>query len=155
MATRVFDRRGRQNWDDDKRENEDRRMLERRTKSDRRGGDRRKQNPWPEGVPHVDKRSGSRRIKQRRSDPIATEPETKEANPTPSRKPPTRVAATASLIEAIAQLSSQKTAMAMVIGGDKRPVGILSESDVIRAIAENGENALKEPVSKFMKSLAR
>ena len=47
MVKRIFDRRGRQNWDDGKRDIEDRRLQDRRAKSDRRGAERRQEIPGP------------------------------------------------------------------------------------------------------------
>jgi CBS domain-containing protein len=38
----------------------------------------------------------------------------------------------------------------LILGADRRVVGILSERDVVRALAERGAGALEEPVSQTM-----
>jgi len=72
MASRVFDRRGRQNWTEEKRVVEDRRLRERRSKKDRRLKQRRQAAPWPEGSGETDQRVSERRGSERRADVDAT-----------------------------------------------------------------------------------
>jgi CBS domain-containing protein len=57
---------------------------------------------------------------------------------------------TATLEEAIAVLSKRRIGALVVLGADERVIGILSERDIVRALAERSANALKEPLSKCM-----
>ncbi|MCX7324811.1 MAG: CBS domain-containing protein [Hyphomicrobiales bacterium] len=54
------------------------------------------------------------------------------------------------LAEAAAILSERKIGAAVVTGADGAVLGILSERDIVRALAQNGANALDEPVSRRM-----
>jgi CBS domain-containing protein len=51
---------------------------------------------------------------------------------------------------AIALLTEKRIGAVVVLGADHRIVGILSERDIVRAIAEGGAAALDEPVSRWM-----
>jgi CBS domain-containing protein len=51
---------------------------------------------------------------------------------------------------AIALLAEKRIGAVLVLGADHRIVGILSERDIVRAIAERGAAALDEPVSRSM-----
>jgi CBS domain-containing protein len=51
---------------------------------------------------------------------------------------------------AMALLAEKRIGAALVLGADHRIVGILSERDIVRAIAERGAAALDEPVSRSM-----
>lgn len=54
------------------------------------------------------------------------------------------------LIE-VAKLLSEQRIGAVLVGDAFRPVlGILSERDIVRAVAERGPAALEEPISQFM-----
>jgi CBS domain-containing protein len=54
------------------------------------------------------------------------------------------------LAEIIARLAQKKIGAIVVVGDNGEVVGILSERDVIRRLAERGEAALKEPASQSM-----
>lgn len=56
----------------------------------------------------------------------------------------------ATLKAAMALLAEKRIGAVMVLGADHRIVGILSERDIVRAIAERGPAALEEPVSRSM-----
>jgi CBS domain-containing protein len=56
----------------------------------------------------------------------------------------------ATLKSAIAILAEERIGAVVVLGADHRIVGILSERDIVRAIAEGGAAALNEPVSRAM-----
>ncbi len=56
----------------------------------------------------------------------------------------------ASLAEAAQLLASKRIGAALILGADDRIVGIISERDVVRALAEGGAAALNEPVSQTM-----
>ena len=56
----------------------------------------------------------------------------------------------ASLAEAIRMLAEKRIGAALVLGADRRIAGILSERDIVRALAERGAPALDEPVSGAM-----
>lgn len=54
------------------------------------------------------------------------------------------------LSEIIARLTQKKIGAIVVVGDNGEVVGILSERDIIRQLAERGSAALKEPASKSM-----
>ncbi len=54
------------------------------------------------------------------------------------------------LSEIIAKLVQKKIGAMVIVGDNGEVVGILSERDVIRQLAERGEAALSDPVSKSM-----
>jgi len=56
----------------------------------------------------------------------------------------------ATMESAIALLTEKRIGAVVVLGADHRIVGILSERDIVRAIAEAGATALDEPVSRAM-----
>lgn len=56
----------------------------------------------------------------------------------------------ASLAEAAQLLAGKRIGAALILGADDRIVGIISERDVVRALAEGGAAALNEPVSQTM-----
>ena len=56
----------------------------------------------------------------------------------------------ASVNSAVALLAERRIGAVLVLGADRRIVGILSERDIVRAIAERGAAALDEPVSRSM-----
>jgi CBS domain-containing protein len=47
-------------------------------------------------------------------------------------------------------LAEKRVGVALILGVDRRIAGILSERDIIRALAERGAGVLDEPVSQFM-----
>ena len=56
----------------------------------------------------------------------------------------------ASLFEAVRLLAKNRIGATLVLGAGRRIVGILSERDVVRALAERGPAVLEEPVSQLM-----
>jgi len=56
----------------------------------------------------------------------------------------------ASLSEAVRTLAAKRIGAALVLGADRRIAGIISERDVVRALAEQGAAALEQPVSQTM-----
>jgi CBS domain-containing protein len=56
----------------------------------------------------------------------------------------------ANLAEAARLLAGKRIGAALILGADDRIVGIISERDVVRALAEGGAAALNEPVSRTM-----
>jgi CBS domain-containing protein len=62
----------------------------------------------------------------------------------------TTIDPTASLKDAIEVLAKHKIGALVVLGADKRVIGILSERDIVRALAEQGADALAEPLAKVM-----
>ena len=56
----------------------------------------------------------------------------------------------ASLADAARILAEKRIGAALILGPDRRIAGIISERDIVRALAERGEGALKEPVSRTM-----
>ncbi len=56
----------------------------------------------------------------------------------------------ASLGEAVKILAARRIGAIVVTGADRRIVGILSERDVVRVLAEKGPSALEEPIAETM-----
>jgi CBS domain-containing protein len=56
----------------------------------------------------------------------------------------------ASLAAAVEVLAEKRIGAVVIVGADRRIVGILSERDIVRALAEQGRKALDEPVSAAM-----
>ena len=56
----------------------------------------------------------------------------------------------ASLAEAVKLLVEKRIGAALILGADRRIAGIISERDIVRALAERGAGALNEPVSQTM-----
>lgn len=57
---------------------------------------------------------------------------------------------TASLASAVQLLAEKRIGAALVLGADRRIAGILSERDIVRALAARGAAVLDEPVSQTM-----
>jgi len=57
---------------------------------------------------------------------------------------------TASLAAAAKILADRRIGALVIFGADRRVVGIVSERDIVRALAERGERALDEPVGQIM-----
>jgi CBS domain-containing protein len=57
---------------------------------------------------------------------------------------------TATLSAAARLLAEHRIGAVLVLGADRRIIGILSERDIVRALAERGAAALDEPVSQSM-----
>jgi CBS domain-containing protein len=60
------------------------------------------------------------------------------------------IAPSARLASAVGLLVEKRIGAVLILGADRRVVGILSERDVVRALAERGAGALEEPVSQTM-----
>jgi CBS domain-containing protein len=56
----------------------------------------------------------------------------------------------ASLAEAARLLAEKRIGAALILGADNRIAGIISERDIVRALAARGADALGEPVSQSM-----
>ena len=56
----------------------------------------------------------------------------------------------ASVSEAIKLLAERRIGAVVVTGADRRMVGILSERDIVRALAERGPAALDAPIAEIM-----
>jgi CBS domain-containing protein len=56
----------------------------------------------------------------------------------------------ASLAEAVHVLAEKRIGAALILGADRRIAGIISERDIVRALAERGAAVLDEPVSRTM-----
>jgi CBS domain-containing protein len=57
---------------------------------------------------------------------------------------------TATLEAAVAMLAKHRVGALLVLGPDRRVIGILSERDIVRALAERGAGALMEPLAQSM-----
>ena len=56
----------------------------------------------------------------------------------------------ATLAAAVELLAAKRIGAVLVLGADRRIIGILSERDIVRALAERGASALAESVSQMM-----
>jgi CBS domain-containing protein len=56
----------------------------------------------------------------------------------------------ATLTSVVALLAERRIGAALVLGVDRRIVGIVSERDIVRALGERGTAALDDPVSRVM-----
>jgi CBS domain-containing protein len=56
----------------------------------------------------------------------------------------------ASIAQAADLLASKRIGAALILGADRRIAGIISERDIVRALAARGAAALDEPVSQSM-----
>jgi CBS domain-containing protein len=57
---------------------------------------------------------------------------------------------TATLDTAVRLLTARKIGALVVLGADRRVIGILSERDIVRALSERGAQALNEPLAGSM-----
>jgi CBS domain-containing protein len=57
---------------------------------------------------------------------------------------------TADLTAAVKVLAERRIGAVVILGADQRIVGILSERDIVRVLAEFGPTALNEPVGQVM-----
>ncbi len=62
----------------------------------------------------------------------------------------TTVEPTATLAAAIATLSERRIGALVVTGADARVIGIISERDIVRALARHAGQALERPVAEVM-----
>jgi CBS domain-containing protein len=57
---------------------------------------------------------------------------------------------TATLETAVGTLAQHKIGALLVLGPDRRIIGILSERDIVRVLAEQGASALTQPLAQVM-----
>jgi len=57
---------------------------------------------------------------------------------------------TATLATAVKTLTDHKIGALLVLGPDRRMVGILSERDIVRVLAERGASVLEQPLAQVM-----
>ena len=57
---------------------------------------------------------------------------------------------TATLETAVRMLAEHRIGALLVLGPDRRVIGILSERDIVRALAEQGADVLKQPLAQVM-----
>jgi CBS domain-containing protein len=62
----------------------------------------------------------------------------------------TTIEPTATLEAAVAMLAKHRIGALVVLGADERVIGILSERDIVRALAELGAAALTTPLAQVM-----
>ena len=56
----------------------------------------------------------------------------------------------ATLAAAVQLLAEKRIGAAPILGADRRLVGVISERDIVQALAEHGADVLNEPVSRTM-----
>lgn len=161
MVKRVFDRRGRNTWDEKTRAKEDRRLVDRRRADrrvgkDRRVAERRKEDTWANDPDKINRRVADRRVGNRRSGrdrrkEQAAVPKTfvhelvSTSGVGVQSLPPTAL-----LRDAVSILAIHKIGLIVVVSQEKGLVGVLSERDVISALHEQGAAALDLDLSGFM-----
>ena len=152
MTERVFDRRGRRNWQEDVRLAEDDRLAERRAGDvrarDRRQKDRRQGAPdlRVEGAP--DRRRGDRRTGDRRSQ--SSTPATIRGLLGDRFGVVLNLPIQALMREAVEFLAAHKIGLVVISSEQGGLVGVLSERDIVKALAESGNEALDQPVEEHM-----
>ncbi len=57
---------------------------------------------------------------------------------------------TATLETAVKMLANHRIGALLVLGPDRRVIGIISERDVVRTLGEHGAQALRQPLSQVM-----
>ena len=57
---------------------------------------------------------------------------------------------TATLDSAVKTLAEHKIGALLVLGPDRRVIGILSERDIVRVLAERGASMLSQPLGQVM-----
>ena len=57
---------------------------------------------------------------------------------------------TATLETAVRKLAEHRIGALLVLGPDRRVIGILSERDIVRVLAEQGADVLKQPLAQVM-----
>ena len=62
----------------------------------------------------------------------------------------TTIDPTATLSDAVRVLAQRRIGAVVITGADREVAGILSERDIVRALAERGPGALEEPVGRVM-----
>jgi CBS domain-containing protein len=62
----------------------------------------------------------------------------------------TTAMATATVMQAAKTLATHRIGAIVVAGSDGQVVGILSERDIVRVLAEHGADVLDRPISQFM-----
>jgi len=158
MEARIFDRRGRRNWDDDTRKAEDRRMRDRR-KADRRVAERRQGLPWPDNSTRNDNRKAERRALERRSGTRRDGPRRQPKSYTEAQvidfvdtgaETYCLVSAEATFGTAVGKMVASGTGFLIVSDEAGKPIGALSEGDCLGRLAEHGGNILLENVSSVL-----
>ena len=150
MAERVYDRRGRKNWDDGVRTAEDERVTGRRAEV-KRGGDRR-QAERRVGTTVVDPDNERRTAERRQGERRVPLP----ANPTVRQLLGERLgsvhvlSAEWTIREAADFLATNRIGLAVIGTEQGGLVGVLSERDIVRAIATNGADGLYQTVDAYM-----
>jgi CBS domain-containing protein len=56
----------------------------------------------------------------------------------------------ATLSDAVQLLAARRIGAVVITGADRRIVGILSERDIVRTLADKGAHALEQPISEVM-----
>ena len=146
MAERIIDRRGRRHWDAAKRENEDQRMSERRAegrrRTERRVSERRCEDLWANDPSKKDRRIDDRRKNDRRGgdrrNDVTELPNSVRAVLGERLGTVHSLPLGATLGRAAEMLVSEGIGIVVVVTGEGALVGVLSERDIVRALAGNG-----------------
>ena len=152
MAERVYDRRGRKNWADDLRSAEDQRVSARRA-DERRARDRRQTERRAHAADTSDPAFTERRHEDRRKGDRRTAP---AAITTVRQMLGERwgqvhtLPVTSTVREAVDFLTANGIGLVVISTEQGGLVGVLSERDVVRALAERGADGLYQPVESLM-----
>ena len=151
IAERIIDRRGRRHWDAAKRDVEDRRMCERRAegrrRTERRAGERRGNDLWANDPSKKDRRIDDRRKNDRRSGDRRNDSRRNDTTELPNTVRAIlgerlgtvfSLPLGATLGQAAGMLASEGIGIVVVVTAEGALVGVLSERDIVRALAGNG-----------------
>ena len=161
MVKRIFDRRGRNNWDEKTRSKEDsrlseRRRSERRAKKDRRISERRVNDTWADDPTKETRRISQRRTASRRSGRDRRKEEAAKPKTFVSELVNTTGAGLQTLLpdaqlrDCVSIMAIHKIGLVVIASSDKGMLGVLSERDIVRAFHEEGAAALETKVSGIM-----
>jgi len=152
MAERVYDRRGRKNWEAGVRAAEDQKLTGRRTEErragDRRQGERRTASGTPDAADFVERRLEERRKGQRRQ-PSPAPLTVKDLLGARLGRVHT-LPLNSTVREAVDFLATHRIGLAVISTEQGGLVGVLSERDVVRAVAVGGADGLYQPIETHM-----
>ncbi len=161
LVKRVFDRRGRNTWDEKTRAKEDNRLAERRradrrVRKDRRVAERRQKDTWADDPDKISRRAADRRSQSRRSGKdrrkelaMAAKIYIHELVNT-TRAGIQTLPPETQLRDAVSILAIHKIGLIVVATPEKGLVGVLSERDIIRALHDQGSAALENHIADHM-----
>jgi len=161
LVKRVFDRRGRSTWDEKPRAREDLRLTERRrsdrrVRGERRVSERRQVDTWADDPSKDCRRVAERRQlirrsgRDRRQDEAAKPKTYVHELVNTSGKSIQTLAPDSILRDAVSLLAIHKIGLLVISTPEKGLIGVLSERDIVRALHDQGAEALEKQVANYM-----